>query len=141
MKDVTAYTFEETRIHCDVKVALKWNSLAIRKQKGFRPLELKLYPDGEIKWKSKFTRHRAEYLIEDGYGEVGNNVTLDLIIGSVQCRDGDIYTCILISDVIDQQAINKLTTVGRCLTSSVSLLLLSVVVVVVVVVVIVLVKT
>ena len=113
MKDVTAYTFEPTKVHCDVKVALKWSSLSIKGKKGWRPLELKLYPDGHVSWKSKRTRHRAEYKIEDGYGDIGNNVTLDLIIDNVQCRDGDVYSCILFSEVVNTQAKSKVTTVGR----------------------------
>ena len=116
MKDVTAYTFEPAKVHCDVKVALKWSSLAITGKKGWRPLELKLYPDGHVSWKSKRTRHRAEYVIDAGYEGVGNNITLDLIIDNVQCRDGDVYTCTLLSEVVNQEAKSKVTTVGMLFT-------------------------
>ena len=115
MGDVTAYTYETAKIHCDVKTALKWSSLAIKGTRGgFRPLEVTLFPTGKISWRSKLKRHTAEYLIEEGYRGVGHNVTLDLVIQNVKCRDGDVYTCFLLSDVMNQQTKSRLTTVGGC---------------------------
>ena len=112
MGDVTAYTYETAKVHCDVRIALKWSSLAIKGTKGFRPLEVTLSPTGKLSWRSKRHRHKAEFKIEEGYHGAGQNVTLDLVIQNVKCGDGDVYTCFLLSDVINQQKRSRLTTVG-----------------------------
>lgn len=115
MRDVTSYTFETTVLQCNVKHAIRWQSLSIRINQTWRPLEVTLFPDGEIKWsRSKTRRHDVSFDIKKSTDGTGSNMTLGLIINDVQCRDGKAYFCTLKSEVIDRVVQSRLIVLGKC---------------------------
>ncbi|XP_053404529.1 mucin-5AC-like [Mercenaria mercenaria] len=114
MRDITSYTFENVKLNCSVKRAIKWKSLSVKNNKKWRPLEVTLFPSGEIKWsRAKTKRHDVTYDITNSTDGTGSNITIRLIINDVQCRDGNTYFCSLKSDIKDRVVKSQLTTVGK----------------------------
>lgn len=114
MHDVTSYTFENAKIICRVLHAIRWQSLSIKINQEWRPLEVTLHPSGKIKWSnSKTKRHDVIYDIINSTDGTGSNMTLSLLIEDIQCGDANTYICTLESEILDQSTMSELVVVGK----------------------------
>ncbi|WAR27784.1 FA5-like protein [Mya arenaria] len=91
--DETSYTHETAIITCNVEHAIQWTSLKIEEKDTFRPLTVTLQPSGSITWNGKTSRQDAMYNVTSSEDGLGDNVTLQLVIHDVQCRDGRRFEC------------------------------------------------
>ncbi|KAL4220262.1 hypothetical protein ACF0H5_020669 [Mactra antiquata] len=114
MEDRTSYLYENTTIDCTVKHALRWETLSIRVQKKWRPLEITLHPSGSIEFsKSLKQRQDVTYDIKDNAAGNGNDISLSLVISKVQCKDAETFICTLKSAYPDKVTQSQLVVVGK----------------------------